>query len=482
MSKRAKNCLVVIGAQSVCVAVGLWMHNRSVVASANDELRQDIWRDLEATARDLRGELRNIAPAAGEPVSGEQQQVAALLGTVHPSVGRAVLADSDWHFLFTPASSGPATDVLTDSAPVPGHRIDFRPISTTSMGVTTGSRGTLTLPDGEYIASAYPVGEGQAYVIVYHSLADIEARVAALLSSMFGISAVTLLWTCALLGIGVYLIMARFHDDIDTKQASTSSETLRQIQSLVRTRNAVIFGLAKLTDSRDPETGDHLERMSEYSTLLATALHDHPKFARQVTPAFIRLIGISSALHDIGKVGVEDRILLKPGPLTDKEREAMQKHPIIGAECLQKIEQRLGGSNFLQMAREIAMAHHERWDGNGYPHRLSGEEIPLAARIVAVADVYDALSTRRVYKDAILHDRCVDIIRSQAGKRLDPNLVEVWLTLEEEFAEIARRHALADPDDTTHDLVDPGLPPVPETADESSVSSADAVACGSHRG
>ena len=209
----------------------------------------------------------------------------------------------------------------------------------------------------------------------------------------------------------------------------------------MRTRDAVIFGLAQLADSRDPETGDHLERISIYSTRLASALRRHPQFDTRVTPAFVRLIGISSALHDIGKVGIEDQILRKAGKLTADEVTRMQHHAAIGGECLQEIEQRLGRSNFLQMAREIAFAHHERWDGTGYPKGLAGEEIPLSARIAAIVDVYDALSSKRVYKPRIPHEECVTIIRGQAGMHFDPDLVNVWLTIEPRFREIAAQYA-----------------------------------------
>jgi putative two-component system response regulator len=243
------------------------------------------------------------------------------------------------------------------------------------------------------------------------------------------------------LSIIVFLVLGRFHDDVDRERKQTASDTLRRSQNLVRTRDAVIFGLAKLADSRDPETGDHLERMSIYSTMLASALQRHPKFADKVTPAFARLIGISTALHDIGKVGIEDSILRKPGKLSAAQTARMRKHTTIGGECLREIELRLGSSNFLQMAREIAFAHHERWDGAGYPNGIAGDAIPLAARIAAIADVYDALSSKRVYKHALQHEECIAIIRNEAGKGFDSDLVDVWLTIENRFRDVALQYA-----------------------------------------
>lgn len=232
----------------------------------------------------------------------------------------------------------------------------------------------------------------------------------------------------------------------DGKKQTEIEHDFRHQQSqlngeLVRTRDAVIFGLAKLAESRDTDTGFHLERISAYSTRLAQALRRDPRFRGQVSAQFIRDIGVCSALHDIGKVGVEDAILLKPGPLSPAERTRMQEHARIGAECLGQIERRLGQANFLETAREIALLHHEKWDGTGYPQGLSGNAIALSARIVAIADVYDALSVARCYKDPMPHEKCVDIIRSEAGKHFDPAIVDVFLSVQGEFERIRMSYA-----------------------------------------
>lgn len=210
---------------------------------------------------------------------------------------------------------------------------------------------------------------------------------------------------------------------------------------LVRTRDAVIFGLAKLAESRDTDTGYHLERISAYSTRLAQAMRRDPRFRTQISAQFIRDIGVCSALHDIGKVGVEDSILLKPGSLTPVERRRMQEHARIGAECISQIESRLGQANFLETAREIALLHHEKWDGSGYPQGLSGNSIPLSARVVALADVYDALSVERCYKQPIAHEKCVEIIRGEAGKHFDPGIVDIFLQIQSEFERIRDTYA-----------------------------------------
>ena len=252
--------------------------------------------------------------------------------------------------------------------------------------------------------------------------------------------AIALFWTAALLAPITYILLTRFGDSVDHSCAKLRDSGAKRAQALVRTRDAIIFGLAKLADSRDPETGAHLERITYYASLLTSTLRRNPKYRHIITPEFSRLIEISTALHDIGKVGIPDSILLKPGQLTDAERATMQTHSAIGGKCLQKIEQCLGSSNFLHMAREIAFYHHERWDGCGYPAGLPGQQIPLSARIVAVADVYDALSSPRVYKPPFPHEKCLAIIREEASKQFDPDLVEAFLHVESSFRSVAERH------------------------------------------
>ena len=258
--------------------------------------------------------------------------------------------------------------------------------------------------------------------------------------SALAAGAIALFWTVALLAPITYILLTRFGDTADRSCAKLRDSGVKRSQALVRTRDAIIFGLAKLADSRDPETGAHLERITYYASMLTSTLRRNPKYRDVITAEFSRLIEISTALHDIGKVGIPDSILLKPGQLTDAERATMETHSTIGGKCLRKIEQCLGSSNFLQMAREIAFYHHERWDGSGYPSGLSGEQIPLSARIVALADVYDALSSPRVYKPPFPHEKCLAIIHEEAAKQFDPDLVEAFLRVESSFRSVAQRH------------------------------------------
>lgn len=206
-----------------------------------------------------------------------------------------------------------------------------------------------------------------------------------------------------------------------------------------------MYGLAHLSESRDPATGEHLRRMKHLARVLAEALQTHPNYRAVVTPEFVKQIEISAMLHDIGKVGISDAILLKPGKLTAIERQEIQQHPLISSQCLRRIEEKLGSANFLEMAHEIALYHHERWDGLGYPFGRRGENIPLTARIVAIADVYDALVSERVYKPAFPHEQCVSMIREGAGTQFDPELVKVFLSIERRFADVSDRIRRNDP-------------------------------------
>lgn len=265
-------------------------------------------------------------------------------------------------------------------------------------------------------------------------------------STMWAATGITLLWTGGLLAVTLYMALTHLKRGQSAIRVHPEAEALKQAQALLRTQETVIFGLAKLSDSRDSETGSHLERIAQFSSMLAAGLRQRPEFRDRITSGFLQLIGISSALHDIGKVGVEDSILRKPGALTSDQRARMQSHTKIGAECLKEIEHRLGSTNFLQMAREIVSAHHEWWNGQGYPLGLAGEQIPLSARIVAVADVYDALRSKRVYKDSLPHAQCVILIAEAAGTQFDPRVVEVFLQLEDRFRRLSEQfHTTDDP-------------------------------------
>lgn len=212
----------------------------------------------------------------------------------------------------------------------------------------------------------------------------------------------------------------------------------RRIASL-ETRDMTIFAMAKLAESRDVETGHHLERVQCYSRALALQLAKTSRYASVIDDEFVRLIFLTSPLHDIGKVGIPDAVLLKPGRLSPDEFEIMKTHATLGAETLDAALARFPDAKFLRYARDIAATHHERWDGTGYPRGLAGEEIPLCGRIVSLADVYDALSSKRVYKDAFTHVAAKAIIVEGSGTHFDPEVVAAFQAIEAEFIAIRKR-------------------------------------------
>ena len=225
-------------------------------------------------------------------------------------------------------------------------------------------------------------------------------------------------------------------------KAELSDEINTQARQLMTTRDAVIFGLARLSESRDACTGHHLMRIRRYVDLLARRLRRETRELRDlITDDWIDDLCLSSALHDIGKVGVPDAILLKPGRLTPEEFEHIKRHTLVGGDCLKELEQRLCDCNFLMLAREIAYSHHEWWNGEGYPHGLREFAIPFSARIVALADVYDALTTERPYKPALSHREAVKIIRSRRGTQFEPLIVDAFMAVEHEFERLQRELA-----------------------------------------
>lgn len=221
-----------------------------------------------------------------------------------------------------------------------------------------------------------------------------------------------------------------------TEKKKLEMSLIASDRKLQNARAATILGLAKLAEYRDEGTGMHLERIREYARILAQQLAKNPKFSDYITPEYIEDIYQSSILHDIGKVGIPDAVLLKPGRLTAAEFEIIKRHTTLGGDVLAIIESQLEGRSFLYMGKAIAYSHHEKWDGSGYPLGVSGEQIPLSARIVALADVYDALTSRRFYKEAFTHAKARSIIADSRGSHFDPEVLDAFLMLEDEFNRI----------------------------------------------
>jgi response regulator RpfG family c-di-GMP phosphodiesterase len=226
-----------------------------------------------------------------------------------------------------------------------------------------------------------------------------------------------------------------FQEEINKR--SEAEEHLRDVnENLLLARSAIILGLAKVAEYRDTDTGTHLRRIQEFNKLLAQKLADYPGYRGYITEDYINDLYESSILHDIGKVGIPDTILLKPGKLTPEEFEIIKKHPQIGGEAIRSIEKNIHAQTFLTLGREIAFMHHERWDGTGYPQGIAGSDISLSARITALSDVYDALTTKRCYKEAFSHEKAIEIIQAERGKQFDPDVVDAFMQVEREFAKL----------------------------------------------
>lgn len=235
---------------------------------------------------------------------------------------------------------------------------------------------------------------------------------------------------------------------IENQKFKNALETYQDIQTV---QSVMISGLASLAEYRDPETGEHIKRTQNYVKALAITLKRKGIYSEELTDDNIETIYMSVPLHDIGKVGIRDNILLKQGRLTKEEFEIMKTHTTLGYEAIMNVGRKLKNSSFLEYAADVAYTHHEKYDGTGYPRGLKGDDIPLIGRLMAVADVYDALISKRIYKDPMTHDEAIEIIKSGRGSHFDPKIVDCALDLENTFQNIAQTYADFDPTMTIFD-------------------------------
>ncbi|MEM6551530.1 MAG: HD-GYP domain-containing protein [Planctomycetota bacterium] len=294
------------------------------------------------------------------------------------------------------------------------------------------------LSDGvHYIATREITGTGGHRLLVHQPAASLvtfsDAITTPLMLTFLVVGSSVLLLTAA----GSYLVARRYEHTLEEVNAGLEDEVQERTAKHTKARNALIFGLAKLADSRDPETGAHLERLCAFSEVLARELQIRGEHA-EVNDEWIRELRLAAALHDIGKVGVADSALRKPGRLNAEERAEIERHPQVAADTLLGVYQTMGDDTLIASSVQVALYHHEKWDGTGYPFKLSGEDIPLAARIIAVTDVYDALTSKRVYKDAMSHDEACAILNKDAGTHFDPKVVEAFNAVSDRFAQIKK--------------------------------------------
>jgi putative two-component system response regulator len=269
------------------------------------------------------------------------------------------------------------------------------------------------------------------------------------------------------------IVLARVHTHLELKRARDrlqrdnvmlEAEIAHRMRENLLIQEVTIRALARLAETRDNETGNHILRTQAYVHALALQARHHPRFSEELDDPNILLIARSAPLHDIGKVGIPDNVLLKPGKLTADEWEIMKTHARMGADAIDRaVADTQQPVKFLTYARQVALHHHERWDGNGYPDRLAGDAIPLAARLMAIADVFDALISRRVYKLPVAFESVRQIMAEQRGKHFDPDLLDVFVDHFDEFCAIARQHpdeddAVAEPE---AQIASPGAGPTP---------------------
>ena len=247
--------------------------------------------------------------------------------------------------------------------------------------------------------------------------------------------------------VKIHLALKAHADFLSDKSDFLEAEVTKRTREVVAIQDVTILAMASLAETRDSDTGNHIRRTQFYVKALAQHLSGNPKFSAQLTDSFIQRLFKSAPLHDIGKVGIPDRILLKPGRFEPKEFEIMKTHTTLGRDAIEHAEKQLGMSvDFLSMAKEIALSHQEKWDGTGYPQGLAREAIPLSARLMAVADVYDALISRRVYKESMPHEKAVAIMQAGRGTHFDPDIADAFVALQDEFQRIAARFADSDAD------------------------------------
>jgi len=241
--------------------------------------------------------------------------------------------------------------------------------------------------------------------------------------------------------IKTHLALKAAADFLKDKNAFLEAEVKRRTREVQVIQDVTIVAMASLAETRSNETGRHLRRTQHYVRALAKKLQQHPKFSAQLDDKTIEILYKSAPLHDIGKVGIPDAILLKPGTLTAAEFEVMKTHTTLGRDAIAAAENQIDAPNsFLRTARDIAHYHQEKWDGSGYPEGLAGEAIPVCARLMAVADFYDALISPRVYKAPVAHEKTVAMIREQRGAHFDPDMVDAFLAIQGEFDAIAQRY------------------------------------------
>ena len=273
-------------------------------------------------------------------------------------------------------------------------------------------------------------------IIFLSAMQDTDAKVLALNHGGVDYATKPFIFEELLARVSTHIELHQLQQDLEQRNESLNQTIFAQQQEISAAQLSTIVALAKLAESRDDDTGLHIDRVGSFSRRLAQAAQNHSKRNAELNDHYVEMIYHASALHDIGKVGIADAILQKPGKLNSDEFDIMKTHPTIGFLTLESIVKSYPNNQMVGMGSDIAKSHHEKWNGSGYPEGLSGEAIPLSARIVAIADVYDALRSKRPYKTPFSHQQAVDIILEGRGVHFDPELIMLFENIHHEFDQI----------------------------------------------
>lgn len=438
ISKRWLLVVLVAGAQLVCLCVVLaafasWLHrdlqstmraqvladNKEFAAQLTTMIRAMDLHDIRSNSPDWK-RLQDVVEHIKLPNQGFVCVVEGGQGRIlcHPQLrAEPNLAKTELGRVILEGSG--AGQSILDSTP-PG-------------GV---GGGCASIGGNVHVIGVSDLPELNVKVLAHQDEAGVEAAADRVVESVRRMGTAAAVLLSLLSGAMTTGIVRRYENRLADVNANLERLVEVRSRALMKTRDAVIFGLAKLAESRDDDTGEHLDRIRDYVELLSTEMM---RDGAPLDAEAARLLVQASSLHDIGKVGIPDAVLCKPGKLTPSERLVIQKHAAIGGECLLAVRRVMGDDDFLTTACEVAFSHHERWDGAGYPFGLSANDIPLSGRIVAVADVYDALTSRRVYKDAMPHEEAMRIIVDAAGTQFDPSVVAAFVQCQDAFSDVARR-------------------------------------------
>jgi putative two-component system response regulator len=273
-------------------------------------------------------------------------------------------------------------------------------------------------------------------IIFLSAMQDTDAKVLAFNHGGVDYATKPFIFEELLARVSTHIELHQLQQDLEQRNESLNQTVFAQQQEISAAQLSTIVALAKLAESRDDDTGMHIDRVGSFSRRLAQAAQNHSKRNAELDDHYVEMIYHASALHDIGKVGIADAILQKPGKLNSNEFDIMKTHSSIGFQTLETIVKSYPNNQMVGMGSDIAKSHHEKWNGSGYPEGLSGEAIPLSARIVAIADVYDALRSKRPYKTPFSHQQAVDIILEGRGVHFDPELIRLFENIHHEFDQI----------------------------------------------